>query len=456
MKIFSASTISKYFVILAIISIAVALTHPSAGAITLQEAKQEALRVNLDIKIAREKVLEAQSLRKERYAAMFASVGVFGNLSHKDIGPRVDVDMGEYGTYSGTGPIPSRDIEVLIGERDTYKVYLQLNQPIFTGGRLYYSYRQAGAREKGSEWERAQAVEDVLFNTEWAYISLLKAEEMKSLAEDHERTMQAHMAAMELKYEKGRVALNDLLKVKAEVARAREEVIKADNALVIARGQLNLLLNRPFDQPIEVVPVEAPDPLNSTLDEVEKIALANRLDLKYAHAQLEEFLYNRRVAESGYYPDFKFLAEYVRQTDQPTIEPENWSVMLLMEYPLWEWGRTGHKVSAARAVERQGAYYIEALKNRIAADVRQAWFGIKEADTRIEVSREALAQAEENLRIVRFGFDKGLKTSTDVLEAEELYSKTSKEYLQARYDAHLARAALRHSMGLMREEDIEF
>ena len=146
------------------------------------------------------------------------------------------------------------------------------------------------------------------------------------------------------------------------------------------------------------------------------------------------------------------MAEYVRQTDQPTIEPENWSVMLLMEYPLWEWGRTGYKVSAARSVERQNSYSIAVLEQRIISEVRQAWLKIREAEERIEVTKEALAQAEENLRITRYGFDQGAKTSTDVLEAEELLSRAYSEHIHAKYEAHFAKTVLRYAMGKMAED----
>lgn len=427
---------------------------PLANAITLQDAKEEAFRANLNIKAAKEKVLESQSIRKERFTNFFPTVYVkgYGIYVHEE--PRVKLKSGEYGTYSLIGPFPDKDISIARGEQDTYKVALQLKQPVFTGGRIYFSYLQAKAHEEEDKWDKQQVIQDILFGVEQAYFSLLKAKEIKKLAEQHEKTIKAHMANMELRYEKGRMALNDVLRVKVEVERTKELVIKADNELSVAEMQLNLILNRPIDQLIGVTPVVEPTPITITIKDAEKLALLNRPSLKVARAQRQEALFNRRVAESDYYPDFKFVAEYIRQTEQPNTEPENWSVMLMMEYPLWEWGGTGHKVNTAKAIEQQSKYYISAFENQIAFEVRQTWLQIQEADKRIEVVKEAMVHAEENLRITQLGFSNGVKTSTDVLDAEELLSRTRSEYVQAKYDAYFARSILRYVMGKMKIEDV--
>jgi len=422
----------------------------TADALSLAQARQEALNANLDIKIAGEKFQESKSLHKESYSALFGRVDVIGDLSHVNKERKVDIERGEYGTYGATGLIPSQDVEVAKGEQDTYNAIARFTQPLFTGGRLYYSYQSAGIQERVSNWDKHKAQEDVLFKVEKAYILVLQTQELNKFAENHKKNMKRHLHDMELKYEKGRAALNQLLTVKVEMARAKEEVIKANNELIVSRGRLNLILGRPYDQDIEVLSLPTPPALEFSIKEAERAAILNRPDLKSIRARKKRASFDRRVARSRYYPDFKVVAEYTWQTEEPYVEPENWSAMLQMEYPLWEWGRTGHKVRAARAVEMQNQYRIALLEREIGADVRGAWLNVREADERIDVTEEGLKQARENLRVTQYGFEHGVRTSAELLDAEALLSRANYEYTKARYDAHFARAVLRYTLGTMR------
>jgi outer membrane protein TolC len=424
----------------------------SANAISLEEAKKEALTANLKIKIYQEGIHASQSIRKERLTHFFPTFNVVASGIHEHEEPRIRIDKAEYGIYPIIGPVPVKDISVATGEQDTYKISLQLHQQLFAGGRVYYSYQQAKVHEELSGWDMRQAVQDVLLDVEKAYSNVLKAEETKKMIVQHENTIKAHMNDMEVRYEKGSVALNDVLKVKVELARARERVIKAVNDITMAKGALNLVLNKNFNTPVEVVTLDNVSLETASLEEAENLALMNRPSLKSIRAQGEEALFNRLVQKAEYYPNLMLIGEYVRQTEQPHIEEEDYSVGLVLRYPLWDWGRKGHKVGAAMAMERQIDYEKSMLTNQIIAEVNQSWLKVREADERIEVATEAMAQAEENKRITQIGFDKGGLTSTELLDAEDLLSKTYADYIRAKYDARVERVVLRHVMGLLMVE----
>jgi len=433
-----------------IITLIVMLTIPFgvslADAISLQEAREEALRANLDVKIAGENVLKAKSQRKESFTEFFPTLSLHGSGSHANKKAAVKIDRGEFGAFS-FGAIPQQDVESDRGRKDNLLIGVQLEQPVFTGGRYYFSYQQSKEYEKEAALNKQQTVLDILLSVEQAYLSLLQAGDNLKLAEQHEKTLKAHLADMDLRYKKGVAALNDVLKVRVEASRAKKEVIEADSALVVARGQLNVILNRPFDKDINTIPIEKIPPVTITFDDAKKLAIEQNPSLKSGQAQRQEVLYSRRVAEAEYYPNFSFVTEYHRQTKQPVNPDDNWSVMLNMDWPLWQWGRSVHKVKAAKAVERLSENKVTSLANQIIADVWRSWLQIQVWDKQIDVARDVVEQAKENLRITEFGFTKGVKTSTDVLDAEELLSKSRLEYIEAKYNDLFSRALFWHAIG---------
>lgn len=423
--------------------------------LTLGEAREEALRVNLKVKLSREKVSEAASVKKQRYSDFFAKLDGRAYASHTEPEPHVFVRRGEYGTFPATGPVPSSDRTVLVGEKDVLGVAVRLEQPVFQGGRIYNSYRQSEAAEEALSHDEKKTAQDILLMTESAYIDLLKADELKRVAEQHLKTVEAHMNDMQLLYNRGRAAQNDVLKVKVELARAGEALIVADNDMRIAAGRLNAILDRPFMQSVEPEALSESKKFELSPAEAEQLALLNRADMKSAYGRAREAAFRTKAAEADYYPGLKFMSEYVRQTQQPTTNNDEWSVMMLLEYRLWDFGGRSNRVAAAKSTERQRQLDLMTVESVIYSEVHESLLNVKAADKRVDVTKEALHQADENLRITKFGFEHGAKTSTDVLDAEDLKMKTNSEHIRARYDSHHARAVFRHAVGLMHAENLE-
>lgn len=427
----------------------------ASHALTLSEAREEALRVNLSVKLSMEKAAEAASVRKQKYTDFFGKLDSRAFASHAEPEPHINVQAGEYGTFPGTGPIPAEDRTVLNGEQDTYGVAVRLEQPLFQGGRIYNSYRQSMAAEESAGFDGKNMVQEILLRTESAYIDLLKAGELKKAVEQHLKTVEAHLKDMKLLYERGRASQNDVLKVKVELARASESLIIAENDHQIAAGRLNAILDRPFEAAIEPEPITDARKLEITAREAENLAILNRPDMKSAYGKSREALFRRKVSEADYYPGVKLVSEYVHQTEQPAVENDEWSVKMLLEYRLWDWGGRSHKVDAARSAERQRHLELLTIESGIYSEVHESLLNVRAADKRVEVMKEAFHQAEENLRITKFGFEHGAKTSTDVLDAEDLKSKTGSDHIQARYGSHRARAVFRYAIGQMDRESID-
>ena len=89
------------------------------------------------------------------------------------------------------------------------------------------------------------------------------------------------------------------------------------------------------------------------------------------------------------------------------------------------------------------------LEGNIALQVRQAWLDVQETRERTRVTEAAVAQAEENLRVVRDRYRNGEGTSTEVLDGEALRSLSLGNRDQARHDAALARFRLARAVGML-------
>jgi outer membrane protein len=83
----------------------------------------------------------------------------------------------------------------------------------------------------------------------------------------------------------------------------------------------------------------------------------------------------------------------------------------------------------------------------IGLQVRQACLDVEETVKRIEVTREAVTQSEENLKVTKDRYREGIGTNTEVLDAESLRIRSYSNYYNAIYDAVMAQIRLKYATG---------
>jgi outer membrane protein len=73
---------------------------------------------------------------------------------------------------------------------------------------------------------------------------------------------------------------------------------------------------------------------------------------------------------------------------------------------------------------------------------------LKDAGEKVLVARDALTEAEENVRVNRVKYTEGIATSTDVLEAITMQTNAQTNYYKADYELKRSYAKLMYSAGI--------
>ena len=116
-------------------------------------------------------------------------------------------------------------------------------------------------------------------------------------------------------------------------------------------------------------------------------------------------------------------------------------------------GVTGSKVDAAKAnlLRAEESYRQDADTVRL--DVRNCYNNLREAEKRIQTTKLAVAEAEENYRIAQVRYANGVGTNTDVMDAEVALLTARNNYNTAMYDYNTSHNALLTSMGVEARPD---
>jgi outer membrane protein TolC len=110
----------------------------------------------------------------------------------------------------------------------------------------------------------------------------------------------------------------------------------------------------------------------------------------------------------------------------------------------------GETAAALKKISYQREKLIEQrekLRDEIRLEVQQYVLQSRTARERLSVTKDAVMQAEENLRINRVKYEEGIGTGTDVLDAVSLLAVASTNQYRALYDLRKAEAAVYYATG---------
>jgi outer membrane protein TolC len=329
-------------------------------------------------------------------------------------------------------------------------------QTRFDGQWTLYDFGRTTSRVRGArhlstaeDFRTEQERQDLILRVVRAYQGVLVAHENLAAARKAVESAAANEARVRSLEQAGLVVASDLLSAQVHTAAIREREIRAANQVELAR----LALSRE----IGLGPADAREPGGSLatprapalpVEDYEKLALAERPALRAAELEQQAAASNARAARSEFAPRLSMYASFER--DAETLAGHsgtNWIAGARFDVNLYAGGADKARLAEARANERAAENQVEWFRSGVRLEVRQAYLETRAAQQRVEVMRDASAQAAESLRILQNRYDAGLATITDLLRAQVAALDARTAYLAALHDGQVARAQLERAAG---------
>jgi outer membrane protein len=302
----------------------------------------------------------------------------------------------------------------------------------------------------GHQLERTE--QEIVFRVVDAYYGALLATKQLELAEQALKTSQSILDRSQARFDSGLVVESDLLTAKVRMAARRQELILAKNNLDLARAELNTALGVPMDtsfQPTETL-TEATFPV-PVLQDVEKLALTNRPDLKRIQSEESAQRQSVAIAKSSFGPRVNAFAGW--EMDNSTFVAggggNNWLGGVEVQFDIFQGGAKRAELARERALQEKVTATKQMASDGVRLEVRRAYYNLDSARQEVDVARAAIAQAQDSLRINQDRYDDGLTTVTDLLGAEEATQRSQTDYWEAVYRFHTSYASLELASGTL-------
>src|SRR5581483_2743291 len=131
-----------------------------------------------------------------------------------------------------------------------------------------------------------------------------------------------------------------------------------------------------------------------------------------------------------------------------SVRGNNLDLELQARQLVFDFGKTAALVDQARAGARIAADELTRVREVVVQNVRQAYFGVLQAQRLVAVADANLARSELNLRSAQGFYDVGTKPKSDVTKAEVEVANARVLMISARNNVRLAQTTLANALGL--------
>jgi outer membrane protein len=415
--------------------------------ITLSEAIELAAGESLAVDLQKEQITAAREKRAATAALRFPTLGVKASvLMWNDA-----ITFAQPCDPAEPPCPPSGVVELTVRDRVTGSAEVNLAQPIsglLLIGRLIDGDR-AGIEVASGELQVAKL--DAAYQATEAYLNALQTDTLREVSETSVKQLEADLVKIRALRDAHILADVDVLRLEAARDQAQAGALEAEVAGRTARRGLALLLDLPDGTELALAPVDTtPPPLGWTEDEAVTLARRQRPELRVAAARAKQAEVGVAAVRANYFPNILAIANYTRTEGQGFIATKDSAfVGVTLDWNLWDWGKRGHEVGAAKAASRSAARLRDELNDQLAFDVRAKWLTASSKRKTLDVHASALRAAEEAYRLQTVKIQGGVATATDVIDAEAEVARARAQEAVARYQYLIAWTALVRAVGQM-------
>lgn len=341
--------------------------------------------------------------------------------------------------------------------RNTTAAAIMLTQPLYMGGKIVAYNNITRYAEQIAKAQSDQKMQDLVVQVETAYWQIVSLESKRELALGYKKLIDTLDYNVEQLIEGGLATKADGLSVKVKKNEADVTLIQIDNGLALSRMLLCQLCG--IDVNTEVHPTDdvMTMPLGSTaLPAADCVgtAMESRPELRALSLLTKVNNEKVKVVRSDFLPKVALNAGYLWSNPSVYNSFERkfkgmWSVGVMVNVPLINWGEGCYKVRAAKTEARISELTLEDVREKIELQTTQCSQKLLEATNREETAQRSMAEAEENLRFANLGLSEGVIPVSNVLAAQTAWLSARSTVIAARIDRCLAELNLKRAMGVI-------
>ena len=421
-------------------------TDASEPLLTLDEALTLALKENRGVRTATLEVGRVGDRIGAAQARRLPALRIGAGGDYPVIPIDLNFFQGDFGTYPGIGPVPSRDT-TLSTQKMLAAVTAGVAQPLTQQYRLGLTVDQLGVAQDIAREDLRTQRHAVASDVKRAYYLVLQAQSALGAVQETVRSLRELDRVVEEQVAERKALRADSLDVKTRLAQAESDAFSAANDLATRKEQLNHLMGRDPSTPFQVSPVAEASLIDADLDAALAQALRQRPELTRADLQVRFADYDLRIKKAEFIPDVDLIARYVHPATSDRL-PQNVALVgIELTWEPWDWGRKSREAAEREKAMEQAKTTAAEMRSRIIIDVNTRFRKLEESKARLRVTSLGLDAARERRQVTSTRYAEGTALLADVLQSQAAVAAANDQYQSAVLGFLTARADFERALG---------
>jgi outer membrane protein len=425
------------------------LVCESAYAVDLIGSLQRALGVDPTFLAAKEAREAGREQRVQGRALLLPNITASGDAKRMEVSTESDLSQ-QFG-----GVIPAESAGNIYGYSVT------ISQPLYRA-EAFATNRQFRGQSELAEVSYRDAEQSVILRVARAYFGVLLAQDTVRLTAAQKAATKEQLDTAQARFDAGRAKITDVRDAQARYDAILASEIAAESDLVLRRAEYQeatgVLADDLAEVRSEVAPVPA-EPADLAAWQAKGLERSPQVRAKQqqraiAAAEVDKygFLSRPTLDLIGSYSDSRHSGDL-----SPIVAPERnqvTTVLVQLSVPLFEGGSLNSRLREARAKEREAIQDLDAAKRDTRLRVQEAFLAVSTGVAQVRALEQALDSAKTSVDAATIGLDVGVRTTLDVLDAQQRYYSTQRDLARARYDYLLGRLQLPAAVGQLTDNEV--
>jgi outer membrane protein len=340
-----------------------------------------------------------------------------------------------------------------------YNYGVEARQPIYRKQNLV-QIDQSKTQVSIADKQYHLAQQTLILRTTQAYFDVLLAQDKLDLIGAQKTAILSQLEQANANFDVGTATVTDVNEAQARYDLMAAQEVAAMNEIQIAQRAIQALTNAMPEKLATVKPDIQVQPLAKPMQDWQQVALNNNLTIQIQQdtAKLAEQEVER--ANAGHLPTLDAVASYSSSyanggSSGVGNDLQNASIGLQLQIPLYQGGAISSRARQAVLNQQKAMNDVEIARRQTDLETQRAFFNFNTSVAQVKALEQALVSSQSQLDSTKLGYEVGVRTSVDVLNAQQQLYSAKRDLLQARYAYLVNIIRLKTAAGLVSEPDLQ-
>jgi outer membrane protein len=343
---------------------------------------------------------------------------------------------------------------------DTYRATIEARQPIYRKQNLV-QMDQTKTQVSQADKQYHLSQQALILRTTEAYFDVLIAQDQIDLIRAQKAAILSQLEQAKATFEVGTATITDVNEAQARYDLIVAQEIAAVNEQQIAKRAVQAITGQVPTQLASVKDNIAINPLNQDMQAWQDIATQNNLNIQIQQDALRFAEQQVKFANAGHHPTLDLVGSYSNNytNGAPSVfgtgnQLRNATIGLQLDIPIYQGGQISSQARQAVHNKQKAQDDLDIARRQTDLNTQRSYLNLNTSIAQVNAFEQALISSQSQLDSTELGYEVGVRTSVDVLNAQQQLFSAKRDLLQSRYNYLVNIIRLKSASGLVAEADL--